>query len=130
MKKGGILHPELNYMIASLGHLDYFCISDAGLPIPQQVNRIDLAYAPGLPPFLSVLDVILKEIKVEEVFWAMELSENPGLTKELEKRFRDTRCSSITHEEFKGMLNQMRFIVRTGEHIPFSNIIISCGVPF
>jgi D-ribose pyranase len=130
MKKEGILHPELSYMIASLGHGDRFCISDAGLPIPPQVNRIDLAYVPGSPPFFSVLDVILKEIAVEEVFWAMEVSKDPSLAGKFEKRFRDMKCSSVTHEDFKKMLPEMRFIVRTGEYTPFSNIILSCGVPF
>jgi D-ribose pyranase len=40
------------------------------------------------------------------------------------------KCSSVTHEDFREMLPEMRFIVRTGEYTPFSNIIISCGVPF
>ncbi len=130
MRKGGILHPELSYMITSLGHRDRFCISDAGLAIPQQVNRIDLAYAPGYPPFFSVLDVILKEVMIEEITWAMEVSGDPDLLKKLQICCGDIKCSSVTHEEFKEMLPQVRFIIRTGEFTPFSNVIITCGVPF
>ncbi len=130
MKKGGILHPELNYMIASLGYLDRFCISDAGLPVPQQVNRIDLAYAPGCPPFFSVLEVVIKELAIAEVTWAMEVSRDKDLLKKLQVCCGGFKCSSVTHEELKEMLHEMRFVIRTGEFTPFSNIIITCGASF
>jgi len=130
MKKDGILHPELSFMIASLGHLDRFCVSDAGLPIPPHVKRIDLAYAPGMPPFLSVLDILLKEIIVEEITWAKEVSNDPSLAGELKARFGDIRHSILDHSYFKRLLPEMKFIVRTGEYSLFSNVIITCGVSF
>ena len=35
MKKDRLLNPEIISAIASLGHTEYFCIGDCGLPIPQ-----------------------------------------------------------------------------------------------
>jgi D-ribose pyranase len=35
-------------MIASLGHTDKIVIADAGLPIPKETKRIDLALSPLL----------------------------------------------------------------------------------
>lgn len=49
MKKGGVLHPLLAQVVASLGHGDLLVVADAGLPIPPGPLRIDLAYAPGRP---------------------------------------------------------------------------------
>jgi D-ribose pyranase len=46
VKDRGILHPRLARVIASMGHGDALCITDAGLPIPTGVLRIDLAFAP------------------------------------------------------------------------------------
>jgi D-ribose pyranase len=37
-------------------------IADAGLPIPQEVQRIDLALKQGIPDFLDTLQVVLSEI--------------------------------------------------------------------
>jgi D-ribose pyranase len=49
MKKGGILNPQLNRVISEMGHRDILIIADAGLPIPQEIERIDLALKSGIP---------------------------------------------------------------------------------
>jgi hypothetical protein len=43
MKKTTLLQSDLSYMIATLGHLDTLVMADAGLPIPAETVRIDLA---------------------------------------------------------------------------------------
>ena len=43
MKKIGIINAPISAVIAELGHLDMLSIADAGLPIPQEIQRIDLA---------------------------------------------------------------------------------------
>jgi D-ribose pyranase len=43
MKKTRLLHSDLSYVIATMGHLDTLVIADAGLPIPDNTMRIDLA---------------------------------------------------------------------------------------
>ena len=42
MKKRGILNAQLSYLIAALGHKDLFMIGDAGMPIPEDVEVVDL----------------------------------------------------------------------------------------
>ncbi len=89
MKCGGLLHPELAFQIASCGHRDLICIADAGLPLPRNVPRIDLAYAPGKPPFFDVLKTVLQEVALEEVCWAEEAAEkSPHLVQRFEDLFR------------------------------------------
>ena len=41
MKKNGLLNPALLAELAALGHTEYLCIADCGLPIPQGVKTID-----------------------------------------------------------------------------------------
>src|SRR2546422_10969921 len=65
MKRGTLLPPELSRVIARLGHGDALVIADAGLPIPAGVERIDLAFAPGKPAFMDVLEAVLAEMEVE-----------------------------------------------------------------
>jgi len=49
MKKHGILNPELSRAIAELGHNDMVLVGDAGMPIPEHVQRIDLSLVAGVP---------------------------------------------------------------------------------
>jgi D-ribose pyranase len=41
-----------------MGHGDALCVADAGLPIPNGVPRIDLAFAPGSPPLSSMFPTL------------------------------------------------------------------------
>ncbi len=61
MKKEGILNPQLNRVISEMGHHDMLIIADAGLPIPKEVERIDLALKCGNPSFAEVLPVVLSD---------------------------------------------------------------------
>ena len=140
MKKAGILNPLLISEISKLGHKDIFVISDAGLPIPEDVKRIDFAIAPNLPRFLEMLEVILQEIIVEKVVFAREILERNKETykKALEllgryQKHLDFKQDVILvfHEEFKReYVAKAKFVVRTGEFTPYSNIALICGVPF
>lgn len=131
MKKCGIIHPELAYQLAACGHGDLICIADAGLPIPPETPRIDLAYSLGKPDFFDVLDSILPEIVVEEVVWADEASQkSPALAERLAGLFGGTPARRIPHEELKDLLLDVRFVIRTGECTPYANVLLRCGVPF
>ncbi len=43
MKRGELLNSYLSGLIADLGHKDKIVIADAGLPVPEGVEKIDLA---------------------------------------------------------------------------------------
>lgn len=130
MKKGGIIHPELMFQLASCGHGDLVCIADAGLPIPPETPRVDLGFAQGRPGFFEVLDALLPEICVEGAVWAREAAaRSPEVSGRLEELF-EGMGSAIPHEEFKDLLLDARFVIRTGEFTPYANVILRCGVPF
>ncbi len=75
MKKTIILNAQLSHCIATLGHTDGLTLCDAGLPIPTQVERIDLALTKNIPNFLACLDAIVSEIFVERVLLAQKIQE-------------------------------------------------------
>lgn len=127
MKRGGILHPELSAHLARLGHTDTFVIGDAGLPVPPGVARVDLAVTLGVPGFAEVLDAILAEIEVEGAVIATEAA---GSAAGALLDARVPGAETVPHEEFKQLTDQARFVVRTGETIPYANVIVRCGVPF
>ncbi|MGL4911539.1 MAG: D-ribose pyranase [Romboutsia sp.] len=131
MKKSVLINSEISSVIAKMGHTDMLTICDSGLPIPKNVDRIDLALKHGIPTFLDTLDAVLEELKVEEIVIATEIEEaSCEIYKEIEKRFSDIKITKIAHEEFKVMTKDSMAIVRTGEFTPYANIILKSGVVF
>ena len=131
MKKHGILNHELIEVIATLGHTDALVIADAGLPIPPEVRRIDLAVVGGVPRFMEVLRAVLDEMQVERVTVAGEMAiRSADLRGELASALDGIPIGEVSHEEFKQLTRQACAIVRTGEFTPYANIILYSGVMF
>lgn len=132
MKKSSLLNAPLSGVIASMGHTDGLAIADAGLPIPDGPERIDLAVRNGLPAFLDVLDAILEELQVERALIAEEmLSASPDLHRALVERLGNgVQIDTVPHERFKVQTKQAQAIVRTGEFTPYANVILYSGVVF
>ncbi|MBO3444533.1 D-ribose pyranase [Clostridium sp. CCUG 7971] len=131
MKKSVLINSNISSVIAKMGHTDMLTICDSGLPIPKNVERIDLALSKGIPTFLDTLDTVLEELKVEEVVIASEIEKvSNEMYKEIEKRFKDIKITKVAHEDFKTMTKESMAIVRTGEFTPYANIILKSGVVF
>ena len=134
MKKIGTLNSKLSQVIAEMGHTDTLAIADAGLPIPEETNRIDLALIRGVPGFLQTMKTVLVELEIEEVFLAEEIqtasSSSTILSDQLKDIFKEVPITFIPHETLKQKLSSCRAVVRTGECTPFANIILSSGVKF
>ena len=130
MKKQGIMNSEIAAVVAQMGHGDTICIGDAGLPIPYETRRIDLAVAAGIPSFLSVVANVLEELCVEEVIVAQELTENQGYYEKLQSILPIKKITLVDHEELKRLLPETKAVIRTGEFTPYANIILKSGVIF
>jgi D-ribose pyranase len=131
MKKVGTLNQSLSEVIAGLGHMDQLVIGDAGLPIPVETRRIDLALTEGVPTFLQTLKVILEEMQVERAIVAEEMIEfSPAVYEQVRELLPEIPLEAIPHIEFKSQTGNARAIVRTGEFTPYANIILVSGVVF
>lgn len=131
MKKTGILNDRLSRVIASMGHMDLLTVCDAGLPIPESVNRIDLSVVPGIPKFLEVVEAVKTELEIQKIYLAEEIKEkNPAIEQEILAQFPNLVVEYIPHEEFKLKSQKSRAVIRTGECSPYANIILESGVTF
>lgn len=134
MKKTPLLNVALSRLIASLGHGDKVVIGDAGLPVPPQVELIDLALTPGIPDFVSTLNVVLSEMQVESHVLAKEIFDKQPLPlTTLEALHAQNALGTrelLSHEQFKVLSRQARAIIRTGECSPYCNIVLIAGVTF
>lgn len=131
MKKTTLLNIALSELIASLGHNDMLVIADAGLPVPPETWRIDLALTRGVPGFIQTLQVVLDEMQVERYILAEETGRvSPRIESGIVKLLPDKQVEKLSHADFKELTRQARAIVRTGEFTPYANIILVAGVVF
>ncbi|MCK7611769.1 D-ribose pyranase [Roseibium sediminicola] len=136
MKRTQLLNRHLSALVASLGHLDEIVVADAGLPVPDGVQVIDLAVSPGVPRFHDVLDALRSELVIEQAIWAEEASETLAGVMQAEVDFwrdqtgKPVDTSKLPHEAFKQRSASAEAIIRTGETTPYANIILVSGVAF
>ena len=131
MKRDRLLNQEIISEVAALGHTEYFCIADCGLPIPKGVKVIDISITAGNPKFLDVLDVVREELVIESLILATEIDDkNPKLLKELQERFGEMPVEKVAHEEFKKLNEKAKCVIRTGENSSYANVILVGGVNF
>jgi D-ribose pyranase len=106
-------------------------IADAGLPIPVETRRIDLALTQGVPGAIQTLKVVLEEMKVEKAILAEEVKHrNPTFLAEVQKLLPGVPLEFVSHSELKSQTAQARAVVRTGEFSPYANVILVSGVVF
>ena len=130
MKKLGHLNRDISRILASMGHTDCIVIADCGLPIPPDVECIDLSIALGTPSYFATLDSILADFQVERAVLASEcLKQNPKVAAQAQA-LQGVAVEFVPHSEFKQLTRQARAIIRTGEASPYANIVLYSGVIF
>ncbi len=131
MKKGVLLNSEITTVIARMGHTDSLVIGDSGLPIPDGVQRIDLALTRGVPEMVATLKAVLAELEVEAAVLAEEIvAQNPAVYQAIRELLPDRSITMVPHEEFKKLTRTAKACIRTGECTPYANIILKSGVTF
>lgn len=133
MKKAGILNSDISRVLSYMGHTDCIAIGDCGLPIPDEVERIDLALAFGIPSFMDTLRIVTGDMKIEKIVLAKEIKEqNPKVLGEIEQLFagQDIAVEYVSHAELKEQTKSCKAVIRTGETTPYANIILQSGCIF
>ncbi|MFW3651129.1 D-ribose pyranase [Staphylococcus caprae] len=134
MKKTEVLNSHISQAISTLGHYDLLTINDAGMPIPNDDKRIDIAVTKGLPRFIDVLENVLTEIEIQKIYLAEEIkTHNSKQLKAIKQLINEhVIIEFIPHSKMKEMLQSPlnKGNIRTGETTPFLNIILESNVTF
>ncbi|WP_042349215.1 D-ribose pyranase [Bacillus massiliigorillae] len=131
MKKQGILNSHIAKVLADFGHTDLIVIGDVGLPIPDGVQKIDLALTPGFPSYEVTVSAVADDMVIEKIILAEEIKAmNEPVHQYMKEKFGDTPVEYISHEEFKTKTKQAKAVIRTGEITPYANCILQAGVFF
>jgi D-ribose pyranase len=128
MKRGGILNSSLSHLLASTGHTDYFTVCDRGFPVPEGPERIDLALVDGIPTVLDVLAAVIAEWSLDRVLITHEMDAiSPNRVAELRALLGDVPLERVSHGQLKRLALSARATVRTGDTVPYANIIVVSG---
>lgn len=133
MKKKGILNSDISRVLSYMGHTDRICIGDCGLPIPDEVERIDLALKFGVPTFMDTLKTVAEDMKIEKIILADEIKDqNPKVLSEIKELFKDADVDVeyVSHVELKEETKKCKAVIRTGETTPYANVILQSGCIF
>lgn len=133
MKKQGVLNSDISRVLSYMGHTDRIAIGDCGLPIPDEVERIDLALKFGVPAFMDVLRVVTEDMKVEKIVLAEEIKEqNEAVLQAIKELFegQEIEVEYVSHAELKQQTKECKAVIRTGETTPYANIILQSGCIF
>ena len=133
MKKAGILNSDISRVLSYMGHTDQICIGDCGLPIPDEVERIDLALEFGVPTFIKTLEVVARDMKIEKIVLATEIKDqNPKVLDETLEMFKsqDIEIEDVSQSELQETTKTCKAVIRTGETTPYANIILQSGCIF
>jgi D-ribose pyranase len=129
----GTLNGQLARVISEVGHTDRIVVTDAGLPIPREVERVDLAVRENLPRFLDLLDTVLAELAIEGAVLSEEIKQaSPEMLEQIQLRLtaHGVTAEFVPHTEFKAATTGARAAVRSGEFTPYANVLLIAGVVY
>jgi D-ribose pyranase len=126
MLKTGILHPQINALLARVRHTNTLVIADRGFPSWPGVEAIDIALVDDVPTVLQVLAAVRANFVVGRAWMAEEFVAANDAAK------RDVFAAALAgaavayepHEELKRRVPAALGIVRTGDTTLYGNIVL------
>jgi D-ribose pyranase len=124
----GILNPTLNRILAETGHTDMLTICDRGFPVPLSVERLDLALVDDIPTVIDVLAAINQQFVIDRIIITEEMEAvSFERVDYLCKNFPHLKVEIVSHQYFKEICTESRAVIRTGDTVPYANMMIISG---
>ena len=129
MLNGGILNPQVLSLLARVRHTNALVIADRGFPFWPAVETIDLSLVDDVPTVLQVVAAVRARFDAAGAFMAAEFRRtNP---REVRAAFAGALAGlPLAHEphtRFKRRVPGAIGLIRTGDTIPYANVILVSG---
>jgi D-ribose pyranase len=126
MLKTGILNPHINYLLSRVRHTNTLLIADRGFPFWPGIETIDISLVDDLPRVADVLSAIRSNFDIGTLIMAEEFrTNNPrDVVAERRKLAKGTKLIFEPHVKLKQRVPQAIGIIRTGDSMPYSNVIL------
>jgi D-ribose pyranase len=126
MLKTGILNPQINSLLSRVRHTNTLVIADRGFPFWPGIETVDISLVDDIPTVLAVWRAIRRNFVVGHVWMAQEFIQYNGeetrtaFTQALE----GIAATYEAHVDFKKRVPQAIGLIRTGDTIPYANLIL------
>jgi len=126
MLKTGILNPALLELLARIRHTNTLVIADRGFPFWPQIETVDLALVDGNPTVGQVLDALRPNFVIGRAWAAEEFKSHndAAVQAALAARLAGIPLVFEPHVAFKQRVPHAIGLIRTGDTIPYANLII------
>ncbi len=126
MLKQGILNPHLLALLARVRHTNTLVIADRGFPSWPAVETIDLSLTDDIPRVTDVLAVLLENWRCGQIRMAEEFrhSNPPEALARIVALTGPIPIAWEPHVQFKLRVPAAIGLVRTGDTVPYSNMIL------
>ncbi len=127
----GILNPQLLSLLARVRHTNALVIADRGFPSFAGLETVDLSLVDDIPTVPEVLRAILQNFTVAEAFMAEEflrMNDEERRARHLEAiGSSQLRIGFEPHLALKRRVPSAVGLVRTGDTVPYANIVLISG---
>jgi D-ribose pyranase len=129
MLKTRILNPELLSLVARVRHTNALVIADQGFPFWPQIETVDISLMDDVPTNLQVLSALRPEFKVIQAYMAQEFrkTNSEAIQDRFIKAFGDIPLTFEPHIDFKKRVPGAIGLIRTGDALPYANMILVSG---
>ncbi|MDA1277898.1 MAG: transport protein RbsD/FucU [Verrucomicrobia bacterium] len=126
MLQQGILNPAILSLVARIRHTNTLVIADWAFPYWPQLETVDITLTKGIPTVVQVLEFLLPNFKIGELFMAEEFktSNQSDVKNSFNRVFEGLKVTYEPHIEFKLRVPSAIGLIRTGDPTPYGNIII------
>jgi D-ribose pyranase len=124
--KSGILNPAINALLSRVRHTNTLVIADRGFPFWPEIETIDISLVDDVPRVVDVLRAIRANFSAGRAFVASEFrNSNPeGVRIELESALDGAEVVWEPHIELKKRVPKALGLIRTGDTVPYSNVLL------
>ncbi len=129
MLQTGILNPAISSLLCRIRHTNTLVIADRGFPFWPQIETIDISLIDDIPRVLDVFLAIRKSFLPTQIYMAEEfLSINPPATHAtFAEALGAIPVKYEPHVLFKHRVPPAIGLIRTGDTVPYSNLILESG---
>lgn len=126
MLQNGILNPQLNSLLSRIRHTNTLVIADRGFPFWPEVETVDLALVDDIPRVLDVLQAIRRNFSIGRFWMAEEFRthNDQAVQRRFSAAMHDVEVLYEPHTQFKLRVPRAIGLVRTGDTIPYANVIL------
>ena len=126
MLRSGILNPQLLALLARFRHTNTLVIADRGFPFWPQIETVDISLVDGIPTVMEVLSAVSAMCAVGHAWMAEEFrrENGDGAADLYRKALGKAELRFEAHGDFKRKVPSAVGLIRTGDVLPFANIIL------